>query len=106
MHVMLSNPEHPGHPEHPGNKVNNVSLRHRQVFSPFREDGHILPSALLYIHLYDGMVFRASHTNFLLSAEYRASDSDLLRGINGARFDSSVQLTCNNADNDFQNCSR
>ena len=112
MHVMLSNPEHPGHPQHPENKVNIVSLRrgyrhrhrHPQVFSPFREDGRRLPLLLLCIHLYDGMVFRVSHTNFLLSAEYRASDSDLLRGINGARFDSSVQLTCNNVDNDFQNC--
>ena len=93
-------------PEYPGNKVNIVSLRHRQVFSPFREDGRRLPSALLYIHLYGDMVFRASHTNFLLSAEYRASDSDLLWGINGARFDSSVQLTCNNADNGSRNCSQ
>ena len=94
------------------NKINIVILRYRyqhqrqQVFSPFHEDGRRLPSALLCIHLYDDMGFHASRIDFLLSAEYRASDSDLLRGINGARFDSSVQLTCNNADNGSRSWSR
>lgn len=104
MHVMLNNPEHPG------NKVNIVSLRRgyrrQQVFSPFRAYIYMHSSMLLCIHLYGDMGFRASHTNFLLSAEYLASDNDLLWGINGARFDSSVQLTCNNADNGSRSWSR
>ena len=96
--------------EHLENKVNIVILRHWHrhglVFFPFHEDVRILPLLLLCIHQYGDMVFRASHTNFLLSAEYRASDSDLLRGINGARFDNSVRLTCNNADNGSRSWSR
>jgi hypothetical protein len=59
---------------------------------------------LLYTHLYDDTGYRASRTNFLLSAEYRVNDNGLQRGINDARFDNSNQSTYNSAANGYQNC--